>query len=223
MAPIVLGYWAIRGYAQPIRLALAAAGAEFVDELYRAGPPPDFSREEWLSKKQSMPLDFPNLPYLFDGDVKISQSVTIMRYVGRKFGLDGKTEQEKIRIDLIEQQLIDWRTQGGMTFYNPNFETLVVDYKKGLPDKLTALAKFLGTNEYMSGGGLSYVDFLAYEWLDVNRLLVPDLLASHPTLDAFVKRIEANPGVKKFMESDRFIKWPINGDMAKWGSKLTPL
>lgn len=223
MAPIVLGYWAIRGYAQPIRLSLAAAGADFVDELYRPGPPPDFSREEWLSVKGTIPLDFPNLPYLFDGDVKISQSVAIMRYVGRKFGQVGKTEQEKTRIDLIEQQLIEWRGQGGAIFYNPEFEKLVVDYKAGLPAKLAALAKFLGTNEYLSGGGLSYVDFLAYEYLDVQRTLVPGLLAEHPTLEAFVQRIESIPAVKAYMESDRFIKYPINGDIAKWGGKHNSL
>lgn len=221
MAPIVLGYWAIRGLAQPIRLLLAASDAEFVDELYKVGPAPELSREEWTSKKQSIGLDFPNLPYLIDGDVKISQSIAIMRYIGRKYGLDGKTEAENIRIELIEQQLNDWRRS--QQFYNPEFEKLVVGYKKELPDKLTALSKFLGANEFLGGGGLSYVDFIAYEWLDVHRLLVPGLLADHPTLEAYVKRIESIPEVKKYMESGRFIKWPVNNDAAKWGSRLTPL
>jgi glutathione S-transferase len=83
MAPIVLGYWDIRGYAQPIRLLLAAVGADWVDELHKAGGPPDFSRDEWFAVKKTLPLDFPNLPYLFDGDVKISQTLTILRYLAR--------------------------------------------------------------------------------------------------------------------------------------------
>ena len=194
-----------------------------MDELYAPGGPPDFSRDKWLAVKQKQPLDFPNLPYLYDGDVKISQSVAIQRYLARKYGLDGKTEQEKIRIDLVEQQLIDYRSQGVTVFYNPDFETLVQGYKTDLPAKLAALSKFLGTNEYFSGGGLSHVDFLAYEWLDVQRLLVADVLTGFSNLQAFVQRIEDLPEVKKYMESDRFIKYPINGSTAKWGSKFVPL
>ena len=221
MAPIVLGYWDIRGYAQPIRLLLAHAAADFVEELHKAGGPPDFSKAEWFAVKPTLPLDFPNLPYLYDGDVKISQSVTILRYLGRKYGLESKTEAEKIRVDLIEQQLIDYRGQPG--FYRPDFHEVIDEYKKELPAKLAGISKFLGDREYLSGGGLSYVDFLAYEWLDVQRLLVPDILKDHANLQALVERIEALPGVKQFMQSDRFIKYPINNNQAKWGSRYVPL
>ena len=223
MAPIVLGYWDVRAYAQPIRLLLASVEADFVEELYKCGPPPEFSRDAWLNVKHTLPLGFPNLPYLYDGDVKITQSVTILRYLGRKFALEGKTEEERIRVDLVEQQLIDYRGQGTAVFYNPDFATLVVGYKQELPAKLAALSKFLGTHRFLSGGDLSYVDFLAYEWLDVHRLLVPGVLSGFQNLQDFVDRIEGLTGVKKFMESERFIKYPLNGDVAKWGSRHTPL
>src|SRR5882724_9377062 len=156
MAPLTLGYWDIRGYAQYARLLLEAAGAEWEDKLYTCGPPPDFDRSQWLNEKSTLGLDFPNLPYLVDGDVKISQSIAIIRYLGRKYGLDGKTEQEKVRIDLAEQQLVDYRSQ--QIFYAPNFDDVKEGYKTGLADKLAALSKFLGTNEYLAGSNISYVD-----------------------------------------------------------------
>ena len=222
MAPIVLGYWDIRGYAQPIRLMLAAAGAEFTEEFHSTDGPPDFSKEKWFKLKPTLPLDFPNRPYLYDGDVKISQSITIMRYLGRKFGMEGKTEPEKIRVDLIEQQLVDWRNQS-LIFYSPDFDNLIAGYKEELKGKLDALSKFLGTNEYLSGGGLTYGDFFAYEYLDVHRTLAPGILSGYHNLEALVQKIESIPNVKEFMNSSRFIKYPFNNNQAKWGSRYVPL
>ena len=46
--------------------------------------------------KFKLGLDFPNLPYLIDGNIKVTQSNAILRYLGRKFGLDGKTEADKV-------------------------------------------------------------------------------------------------------------------------------
>jgi glutathione S-transferase len=222
MAPIVLGYWDIRGFGQPIRLLLEHAGADWVEEAHHLGGPPDFSRQHWLDLKPTLPLDFPNLPYLYDGDVRISQSLAIQRYLARKFGLDGKTEQERIRIDLAEQQIHDYRTQGFFV-YSDDFDKLVDGIRADLPNKLTALSKFLGSHHYFSGGSVSHADFMAYEWLDQQNLFVPSILSQFPNLKEFTHRIEQLPKVKAYMSSDRFIKFPINNNQAKWGSRSHPL
>jgi glutathione S-transferase len=222
MSSLTLGYWDIRGLAQSIRLLLAAAGAEWTDKLYKAGPAPYYSMQDWMDVKFTLPLDFPNLPYLFDGDVKISQSIAIQRYLARKYKLDGDTEHEKVRIDLLEQQIVDYRNQAADVFYDPGFEASVVPYKEGLVNKVSALSKFLGEHHFVSGGGLSHADFLLYEFLDVHRLLVPGILSPHPNLQDFLKRIEELPNVKKYMQSDRFIRHPINWDSASWGQKSAP-
>lgn len=49
------------------------------------------------------------LPYYIDGDVKITQSNAILRYLGRKHDMCGKTEEEKIRVDILENQSMDFR------------------------------------------------------------------------------------------------------------------
>lgn len=74
MSVPVLGFWDLRGLASPIRHLLTYAGQDFVDKRYTIGPPPDFECDEWIAKdKLNVPLDFENLPYYIDGDVKISQ------------------------------------------------------------------------------------------------------------------------------------------------------
>ena len=61
------------------------------------------------------------LPYLIDGDLKITQSNAIMRHIGRKHGLDGKTEAEKVRMDLIENESMDFRNGLVGLCYGPDF------------------------------------------------------------------------------------------------------
>ena len=40
---------------------------------------------EWLEQdKINWGIDFPNLPYVIDGDFKTSQTQTILKYLGRK-------------------------------------------------------------------------------------------------------------------------------------------
>ena len=40
------------------------------------------------------------LPYYIDGDTKLTESQAILRYLGRKNGLAGSTEEDYIRIDI---------------------------------------------------------------------------------------------------------------------------
>ena len=58
-----LGYWNIRGYAQPIRLLLGYAGGDFEEVRYNYIPAADGSWDgsEWLSEKFNLGLDFPNV------------------------------------------------------------------------------------------------------------------------------------------------------------------
>ena len=62
-----LGYWKIRGLAQPIRHLFAYLKTPFEDVLYETGDAPEFSRDCWTQNKVDM--NFPNLPYLITKDV----------------------------------------------------------------------------------------------------------------------------------------------------------
>ncbi|VDK37176.1 unnamed protein product [Dibothriocephalus latus] len=72
---------------QQIRLLLKYVGEPFDQVFYEAGPAPDFSREQWLSKKDRLGLDFPNLPYFIDGSLRLTQSSAILEYIADKHGM----------------------------------------------------------------------------------------------------------------------------------------
>eukprot|EP00921_Rhytidocystis_pertsovi_P017290 GHVQ01027167.1.p1 GENE.GHVQ01027167.1~~GHVQ01027167.1.p1 ORF type:complete len:133 (+),score=7.45 GHVQ01027167.1:201-599(+) len=84
-----LGYWNIRGLAQPIRLLLAYCQLEWKETRYEllesTKNPGTWDRSQWTSVKYNLELDFPNLPWLIDGDLKLTESTAILRHIARKF------------------------------------------------------------------------------------------------------------------------------------------
>ncbi|CAG2109803.1 unnamed protein product, partial [Medioppia subpectinata] len=95
-----VGYFARRGRAQSIRLLLKYANIKFTDKRY-AYP------KDWQSEKFTLGLDFPNIPYDIDGDLKLTQSMAIMRYLGEKHGLSVTADPQRAVQDMAEQQLQD--------------------------------------------------------------------------------------------------------------------
>ena len=53
--------------------------------------------DEWAKDKFNLGLDFPNMPYYIDGDVKLTQSMAVLRYLARKHGIAPKSEKEQMR------------------------------------------------------------------------------------------------------------------------------
>jgi len=215
-----LGYWDIRGLAQPIRLLLAYKNATYEDKLYSCGPPPDFDKSGWLKEKFTLGLDFPNLPYYIDGDVKITQNLAILRYLGRKYNLVGSTEEEERRVDQSEQQVTDFRMGWVRLCYNPAFETEKVEYLKNLPGLLKGFSDWLGDRKYFAGSHVTYVDFIFYEIFSQHLVFSKESFADFKNLTGFVERIESCPDLSAYLKSDKCIKWPFNGDMASFGSRL---
>lgn len=64
-------------------------------EVVRKEDDSGWSRDAWNSVKYELGLDFPNLPYLIDGDLKITQSNACLAYAGEKAGLGPKTAKQR--------------------------------------------------------------------------------------------------------------------------------
>lgn len=216
MAP-TLAYWNIRGLAQPIRLLLEYTGTEFEDKMYECGPAPKFDKSCWFDIKSSLGLDFPNLPYYVDGEVKITQSNAIMRYIARKHDLCGKSESEKIRVDVMENQAMDFRN-GFVRLCYGDFDGQKQTYLEALPTTLKLFSTFLGEQPWYAGDNITFVDFIMYELIDQHLLLEPNLLKDYKNLADFQKRFEELEPIKKYMTSSQFMKSPLNNKMAKFGN-----
>ena len=97
---VTYGYWntrsGIRG--QINRMILKHAGVDFTEKRYEK------STGEWETDKTALGLDFPNLPYIIDGDVKLTESKAVTVYICDKFApqLLGKTPETRARIIMCQ-------------------------------------------------------------------------------------------------------------------------
>ncbi|XP_038167041.1 glutathione S-transferase Mu 2-like [Arvicola amphibius] len=217
--PMTLGYWDIRGLCHAIRLFLEYTDSSYEEKRYTMGDAPDFDRSQWLNDKFKLGLDFPNLPYLIDGSTKITQSNAILRYIARKHNLCGETEEERIRIDILENQVMDNRFQLVMVCYSPEFEKQRQEYLEGLPEKMKFYSEFLAKRPWFAGDKITYVDFLTYDILDQQRVFEPKCLDAFPNLKDFMARFEALKKISAYMKSSRFLAGPMYLKKAVWGNK----
>ncbi|XP_061266889.1 glutathione S-transferase Mu 1-like isoform X1 [Bos javanicus] len=217
--PMILGYWDIRGLAHAIRLLLEYTESNYEEKKYTMGDAPDYDRSQWLSEKFTLGLDFPNLPYLIDGAHKLTQSNAILRYIARKHNMCGETEEEKIRVDILENQTMDVRLHMARICYSPDFETLKPGFLKEIPEKMKLFSDFLAKRPWFAGDKLTYVDFLAYDVLDRHRIFEPTCLDEFPNLKDFITRFEGLKRISAYMKSSRFHPNPMFLKLAVWGNK----
>ncbi|GAV06459.1 hypothetical protein RvY_16446-2 [Ramazzottius varieornatus] len=119
MAPMTLGYWDCRGLVQPIRYLLEHVGQEYDYKCYTFGNDIDTMFSSWYSQKPTIELDFPNLPYLIDGDIRLTETVAILHHLGRKFELVAQSDLDQRTQDMFDGILNDLAS-AGTTFYYPD-------------------------------------------------------------------------------------------------------
>nr|XP_020139246.1 glutathione S-transferase Mu 2-like [Microcebus murinus] len=217
--PMTLGYWDIRGLAHAIRLLLEYTDSSYEESLIFSTTAPDYDRSQWLNEKFKLGLDFPNLPYLIDGAIKITQSNAILRYIARKHNLCGETEEEKIRVDILENQAMDTRMQMAMVCYSPDFEKLKPQYLEGLPEKMKLYSQFLGTRPWFAGDKITFADFCVYDVLERNQIFEPKCLDAFPNLKDFMARFQGLKKISAYMKSGRYLPTPVYTKVAFWGNK----
>ena len=61
-----------------------------------------------------------------DGELKLTQSFAILKYLARKHGLSGVTDDEKIRLDLIEAEANDLRYKWVVLCYLSDYVSAIV-------------------------------------------------------------------------------------------------
>ncbi|GIY57984.1 glutathione S-transferase class-mu 26 kDa isozyme 47 [Caerostris darwini] len=214
MSKPILGYWNIRALAEPIVYLLHYKNVGFEDKRYNLD-----DRPSWENDKFNLNLDFPNLPYYIDDNVRLTQSTTILRYLAEKYGLDGKTEQEKDQISLVEQQIVDFRTHLFFMCFEKVVDEIKSQFEEKIPYHAKVIAEFLGNKKYLIGDSLTYVDFLAYDCIDFCEYLIPNVLDEFPNLKEYQERFENLPELQSYLKTGTSRIWPISASKVEFGSK----
>ena len=195
----VISYTPTRGRAETIRLILEEVEIKYDERAVT-------SLTEWLRLKPTLP--FLQLPTYEDADVFIVQSHAIYRHLARIHGLYGQTESEHIDCDATEEAIRDaqqelwWFVNGLFPEKDPQKFADI-----NLSSRLERLQRFLDRNsrdaQFWVSGSLTFVDLLAFAYLDDLRVLFPSTLSNFGQLTEFQERIAARPRIKEYLISSR--------------------
>ena len=207
---LIFGYWYTRGRGGVIRLLLDYCEVPYENRTY-------VKREEWFDKdKFNLGLDFPNIPYIVDGDVKIAEVNALMNYVpikGNKKELLGGSDVNQVKVAEAVSVINDLRasvrnicfTKGD--FYKEINEVITNGQAKTL---LTRFENIFEKKDWIIGS-LTIADFWLFEQLELILTIDATKLDAFPNVLKFHKRFLEIPQVKAHRESDRFSKmwfWP---------------
>ncbi|XP_070548519.1 S-crystallin SL11-like [Ptychodera flava] len=181
-------YFNARGGAEPSRLVLSAAGVDFEDVR--------FTREEWEIEKRTGKYPFGQLPCLDTDGEMLSQSRAIARYLANEYGLAGKTNLEKAKVDMLNDTFGDL-LQGIAKIHFEKDEgkkaELQLEYDKKVATTLAALEKMLiannGGDGFLVGDGVSLADLAFFAQMECNLSSAADLLDTYPKLKALNARV----------------------------------
>lgn len=191
-----LTYFDLRGRAEPIRLLLHATQSEFEDKRIVSG-------DEWSALKPTLP--FGVMPIYEESGIRLAESHAILRHLGRRL-TPAPTEAGIAELDVAQEYLAEsqeqlWRFQWTANYY----ERLEAYALETLRLRLQRLQAWLmrerpGSREWF-GASFSYVDCLAFHYLDEVDAFFPVVLAEFAELVAFHRRAASIPRVAAYLNS----------------------
>lgn len=205
---VTFGYWGVKGAGEPIRWLLHHLGKEFNE----VNP----TKESWPEQKAQLVsegLEFPNLPYLVDGDWKMTESRAIPYYIANKYersDLFGNDWKELTRLKELEGVYDDIRQELFKAAFNPEYKTKLTEgTQEGskILTKLTQLSKALGDKEYFLGH-ITYFDIGFAYFIQMAEFLFTGAGVDSPTTQfenfaALNDRITNLPGIKEHIASEK--------------------
>ncbi len=220
-----LYYWdGIQGRGEYVRLALEAAGADYVDvartkggaakmmKLMQAGPTPSFAP-----------------PYLKAGKLMIGQTANILLYLGDKENLAPKTEAGRLWAHQLQLTVSDFVVEvhdvhhpiGSGLYYEeqkPEAKRRAADFLVHRAPKFlgyferVAKANKAGKGRHMVGARLSHVDLSLFQIVEGLRYAFPKAMRrlekAAPRVVGVHGAVAALPRIRAYCESPRRI--PFN-------------
>ena len=211
-----LTYFNGRGFAETSRILLALADQPFTDTRFPIKvidfSTYSFERKEFDEAKNNGKLvkSIGKVPFLKVNDVVIPQSKAIERYLARRFGFMGKTEEEGALIDAFCEHILDiktaYQTPRKIKDNEEREEALDRFFNTFLPARLQAIVESIDDAEFVIGNKISLADISLYglvAFFDNQEGILgalPDTLktkyetvAQHPKVKTWVATRPATP------------------------------
>eukprot|EP00092_Neocalanus_flemingeri_P055911 GFUD01066215.1.p1 GENE.GFUD01066215.1~~GFUD01066215.1.p1 ORF type:complete len:209 (+),score=73.67 GFUD01066215.1:42-668(+) len=199
MSGIKLTYFNLKGRAELARLILAQAEVQYEDCRIERG--------DWAAMKKTLPLG--QLPVMEVEGTTISQSMSIARYLARRFGLAGKNDVEGAEADQTVDAINDL-TNSVVPVLNEKDEKKKAEMKKKvqtetMPNWLRMMERLLTSKggNHFAGNQLTWADIAVYFFMEtfkvrwMEHIGEPDL-DNCPNLNKLLETVKNLPNIKKW-------------------------
>jgi len=196
-----LHYFNMRARAELARLVFAYAGVDYDD--VRVSYEGDDKIGDWSDIKARAP--FGQLPVLEVDGVIMGQSMTIARYLAKKFGLAGATDMEHALADMYVDSVSDLFTAYIPIFYESDAakkaQMLSDLVNKNIVPHVTRVESQLEKNGglYLVGKSFTWADLAHLDFLSNYVDQYPEILKNAPLMKSLLERLANVPNVKKWI------------------------
>jgi glutathione S-transferase len=217
-----LYYWdGIKGRGEYVRLALEAAGADYVDVARGKGGQAKMMK---LMQSGTTPSFAP--PFLKAGKLMIGQSANILLYLGEKEGLAPKTEAGRLWTHQLQLTIADFVVEihdvhhpiGSGLYYEdqkPEAKRRAADFLEHRAPKFLGYfenvlkANKPGKGKHLVGARMTYPDLSLFQIVEGLRYAFPKAMArlekKVPRVVATRDAVAALPRIRDYLESPRRI------------------
>ena len=228
-----LHYWpTIQGRGEFVRLALEAAGANYVDVARM--PESKGGGESALGDR----LDDPGIarpsfapPFLVDGDIVVGQTAAILLYLGPRLGLAGVGESDGLWTHQLQLTSADAVAEAHDTHHPISTGAYYEDQRDAAVQRARAfreerIPKFLHWFErvlhrnpagpsHLVGDVLTYADLSLFQLVEGLRYAFPKaagrVLAKTPLVEKLHDNVRRRPRVHDYLQSPRRIAFNEDG------------
>lgn len=228
-----LHYWpTIQGRGEFVRLALEAAGAEYVDVARE--PPAKGGGESALMRDlddAANPRPSFAPPFLVDGDLVVGQTAAILLYLGPRLGLAGAQERDVLWTHQIQLTIADVVAEAHDThhplstglYYEDQREAALARAKafrdERIPKFLNWFERILQRNPsgdvHLVGDSLTYADLSLFQLVAGLRYAFPKAtaraLAHTPAIVKLYANVARRQRVHEYLQSPRRIPFNEEG------------
>merc|ERR1719270_2338491 len=188
----------IIGRAELARLILAQADVDYQDHR--------IEREQWPGMKPGTPMG--QLPLLEVDGVVLCQSMTIARYLARRYNLAGKddiaaAEADQV-IDACDDLVTIFSASRKATDESQKAEILKELREKTVPSWLEMMEKLLVSKggEYFAGGQLTWADLMIFNVQEYLDSKFPEIkITDYKNLNKLVEKVKNLPRIQKWIST----------------------